>query len=74
MKRQRWRILLPTASPRRTAASTTARFSTGSAPGRPRQTGSVCVFGSAPNAADDQEKIFDFVASCTCTSRPITIS
>ena len=49
-------------------------FSTGSVPGRPRQTGSVCVLGSAPNAADDHEKIFDCVASCACTSRPMTTS
>src|SRR5947208_32934 len=31
------------------AKSTAARFSTGSAPGRPRQTGHTCLFGAAPN-------------------------
>jgi hypothetical protein len=64
----------PTASPRRTAICTAARLSTGSAPGMPRQTGSVAALGWAPNAAGDQEKIFVRVASCTCASSPITAS
>ena len=64
----------PTASPKRTAICTTARFSTGSVPGSPSTTGSVCSLGSAPNAADEPEKIFDRVASWTCTSRPMTAS
>jgi hypothetical protein len=64
-KRQRVRILQPAAIPNRTADSTAERFRTGSVPGIPRQTGSVAEFGSAPNAADDQEKIFDRVASWT---------
>ena len=65
---------LPTARPKRTADHTAAWFSTGNVPGRPRQTGSVAEFGSAPNAADDHEKILDLVASWECTSNPITTS
>ena len=55
----------PTARPRRTAASTAARFSTGKVPGMARQTGSVALLGGAPNADDDQEKILVRVARCT---------
>ena len=36
-----------------TVHSTAVRLITGSAPGNARQTGQVCVFGSAPNAVDD---------------------
>jgi len=72
--RERGRIREPTASPSRTAISTAARFSTGKVPGSARHTGSVEALGSAPNAALDHEKIFDRVASCTCTSSPITAS
>ena len=67
-------MVQPEASPSRTAESTAARFRTGSVPGIPRQTGSVAVLGSAPNAADDQEKIFECVASWTWHSSPITTS
>ena len=41
------------------ANSTTRRFSTGSTPGRPRQTGQVFWFGGAPNFAEQPQKIFD---------------
>src|SRR6185295_10132388 len=64
----------PAARPRRTAASTAARFSTGNVPGIPRHTGSVEVLGSAPNAADDHEKIFDRVERWVWISRPMTTS
>ena len=47
----------PARAPARTASSTARRFSTGSAPGSPRQTGQTCVFGGAPKrgaaAAED---------------------
>ena len=45
------------------ASSTAARFSTGSEPGMPRQTGQTCVFGAAPNAVLQPQKIFDVVSS-----------
>ena len=34
-------------------------LATGNAPGRPRQTGQVCVFGSAPNSVEQPQNIFD---------------
>ena len=60
------------ASPALTARSTATRFSTGSAPGRPRQTGQTLLLGCAPKLVGQPQKIFVAVASCTCTSRPIT--
>ena len=47
-------------------------FATGSAPGRPRQTGQVWVLGSAPNSVEQPQNIFETVPSSTCVSRPIT--
>ena len=41
----------------RTANSTASRFSTGSEPGRPRQTGQTFVLGCAPKAAEHEQKI-----------------
>ena len=52
--------------------SIAAAFATGSAPGRPRHTGQVWVFGSAPNAVGQPQNIFDAVPSSTCVSSPIT--
>ena len=49
-----------------------AAFTTGSAPGRPRQTGQVCVFGSAPNVVSQPQNILLAVPSSTCVSRPMT--
>jgi hypothetical protein len=54
------------------ASSTACRLSTGSAPGRPRQTGQTFVFGSAPNSTGQPQNIFVFVPSWTWTSRPMT--
>jgi hypothetical protein len=54
----------PRASAARIASSTAARLRTGSAPGRPRQTGQMCVFGSPPNAALQPQKIFEAVSNC----------
>src|SRR5579863_9963988 len=56
----------------RTANSTTLRFSTGRAPGRPRQTGQTFVLGGAPKRAEHEQKILVRVKSWTCTSSPIT--
>src|SRR5580698_10697242 len=55
-----------------TAKSTALRFSTGKAPGRPRQTGQTFVFGGAPKCVEHEQKILDTVRSWTCTSSPIT--
>src|SRR5438067_13855465 len=55
-----------------TAYSTAFLLSTGSAPGRPRQTGQTLVLGGAPNCVEQPQKIFVCVSSCTCTSRPMT--
>src|SRR5271154_5349340 len=55
-----------------TANSTARLLSTGSAPGSPRQTGQMLVFGGAPNFAEQLQKAFVRVSSCTWTSSPIT--
>jgi hypothetical protein len=46
---------------------------TGSDPGKPKQTGHVCVFGEAPNRVLHRQNSFVCVSSWTCTSKPITI-
>src|ERR1700675_679652 len=56
----------------RAANSTAFRFSTGNAPGRPRHTGHTFVFGGSPKRVEHEQKIFDAVSRCTCTSSPIT--
>ena len=53
------------------ANSTARRFSTGSAPGRPRQTGQTFVFVGAPNAVEQAQKIFVAVSSWAWISRPM---
>src|SRR5437870_2330782 len=65
-------ILQPKALPALIAISTTALFSAGSAPGRPRHTWQTCVLGGAPNSVGQAQKILLRVRSCACTSRPIT--
>src|SRR5258708_19975631 len=52
--------------------SIAALLITGSEPGRPRQTGQVCEFGSAPKTVGQPQNIFDAVASSTWVSSPIT--
>jgi hypothetical protein len=47
-------------------------LTTGSAPGSPRQTGQVCVFGSAPKVVSQPQNILLAVPSSTCVSRPMT--
>src|SRR6476619_5407037 len=56
----------------RIADSTAFRFTTGSEPGKPRQTAQTWVFGSAPNAVEQPQNIFEVVFSSTCTSSPST--
>jgi hypothetical protein len=50
-------MVQPVASAMRRAHSTTARFSTGSTPGMPRQTGQTWVLGGAPNSVEQPQKI-----------------
>src|SRR5437763_1427732 len=64
----------PSASAARIASSTAAWFSTGSAPGNPRHTGQPCVFGAAPNAVLQPQKILDAVRRCAWISSPMTAS
>jgi hypothetical protein len=45
------------------ANSTAFRFSTGKAPGIPRQTGQTLVLGAAPKRVEQEQKIFDAVRS-----------
>src|SRR5579862_77173 len=54
------------------ANSTAFSLSTGSAPGRPRQTGQMLVLGSEPNRLAQPQKALVAVRSCTWTSSPIT--
>ena len=56
----------------RIADSTAASLSTGSEPGRPRQTGQTWVLGSAPNSLAQPQNILVAVDSSTCTSKPST--
>ena len=43
-------------------------LATGSEPGRPRHTGQIWVFGSAPKVVAHPQNIFDAVDSSTCVS------
>ncbi len=54
------------------ANSTAFLFSTGSAPGIPRQTGQTFVFGGAPKRVEQEQKILVAVSSWTWTSSPMT--
>ena len=60
------------ARPMRTVDSTACALTTGSAPGRPRQTGQTCVFGSPPNVVEQPQNILLAVPSSTCVSSPMT--
>ena len=57
----------------RSESSKARRFITGSVPGMPVQTGQVCVFGAAQKRVLQPQNSLLCVASCTCTSRPMTI-
>ena len=48
------------------------RFTTGSEPGRPRQTGQTWLFGSAPNVVRQPQNILVLVPSSTWVSSPIS--
>ena len=54
------------------ANSTALRFKTGSAPGRPKQTGQTFEFGGSPNRVEQEQKILLVVSNWTCTSSPMT--
>src|SRR3990167_4251405 len=62
------------AKPNCTANLIASLFKTGKTPGKAKSIAHACVFGSAPKAVDAPENIFVLVASCTCTSKPITVS
>src|SRR5690606_37320384 len=49
-------------------------LSTGKVPGSARSNTLACVLGSAPNVVEEPENSLDLVASCTCTSSPMTVS
>src|SRR5438067_1371869 len=68
------RIWQLSASAASTANSTARLFSTGKAPGSPRQTGQTLVFGAAPNLVEQPQNALVCVSSWTWTSRPITAS
>ena len=50
------------------------QLATGSAPGRPRQTGQVWVLGGSPKLSVQPQNIFVTVASWTWISSPMTVS
>jgi hypothetical protein len=54
----------------RRTISTARRFGTGSAPGKPQQTGQTRVFGSPPNATGQRQNILELVASSAWISIP----
>src|SRR5713101_2894424 len=56
------------------AYSTAVLLSTGSEPGRPRHTGQMLVFGSAPKLLRHPQNSFVWVLSSVWTSSPITVS
>ena len=56
----------------RIACSIAIRFTTGSEPGRPRQTGQTWLFGSAPKTVGQPQNILVLVPSSTWVSRPIS--
>ena len=59
---------MPIISPKWIASA----LATGSAPGRPRQTGQVRVFGGSPKLSSQPQNIFVWVASWTWISSPMT--
>src|SRR5438477_12022050 len=61
----------PSMSPVSTVMRSASWFITGNAPGNPRQTGQVCVFGAAPNSTGHAQNIFERVFNWTGGSRPV---
>src|SRR5271163_2637383 len=70
MERSRtWQLMASEAS----VANSTARWlRTGKAPGRPRQTGQILVFGAEPKRLAQPQKALVSVRSWTWTSSPMT--
>ncbi len=62
------------ASAARRAYSTTRLFSTGSTPGKPRQTGQTWVFGGAPTVVAQPQNTLVLVLSSAWTSNPMLAS
>ena len=62
----------PSARPIISAKCTACALTTGSVPGRPRQTGQVRVFGGSPKLSSQPQNIFVRVSSWTWISRPMT--
>ena len=62
----------PSARPIISAKCTACALTTGSVPGRPRQTGQVRVFGGSPKLSAQPQNIFVRVSSWTWISRPMT--
>jgi hypothetical protein len=60
------------ASPSLIVHSSAVRLATGSAPGKPRQTGQVCVFSPPPKPLAQRQNIFVRVFNWTWISRPTT--
>src|SRR6266567_4058228 len=60
------------ARPALMAYSTTFSFSTGRAPGKPKQTGQVCELGWEPKRVEQPQNILVLVVSWVCTSSPMT--
>ena len=53
------------ANPIRIVDSIPMAFATGKEPGKPKQVGQVCVFGSAPNSVEQPQNIFELVDNST---------
>src|SRR5436305_1130150 len=66
------RVRQPGASPSLSVHSTAVSFGVGSAPGKARQTGQVCVFASVAKVFSQRQNIFVRVFSWTWISRPTT--
>lgn len=60
------------ASATRMPHSSARALSTGSTPGKPRQTGQVWLFGAAPKAAEHPQNSLVAVLNCRWTSSPMT--
>ena len=71
-KIERGAISQPNARPIISPKCTARALTTGSVPGRPRQTGQVRVLGSSPKDSAQEQNIFVLVESWTWISSPMT--
>src|SRR5262249_13924652 len=71
-KSARGAISQPSASPSLSVHSTAVSLGVGSAPGKARHTGQVCVFGSPAKPFGQRQNIFVLVFSWTWISSPMT--